>query len=65
MCGGNPAFFPEIETVVSNYSAKIKLFGPSGQGQHAKMANQIIIGSTMVGLVEGLIYGFKSGLDLN
>jgi 3-hydroxyisobutyrate dehydrogenase len=65
MCGGDRIFFPQIECVMSNYSAKIKLFGPAGQGQNAKMANQIIIGSTMVGLVEGLIYGYKSGLDLN
>ncbi len=29
------------------------------------MVNQILISTMMVGLVEGLIYGYKAGLDLN
>jgi 3-hydroxyisobutyrate dehydrogenase len=46
------------------YSAKIKLMGPAGKGQHTKMSNQVIIGSTMIGLVEGLVYGYRAGLNL-
>lgn len=38
--------------------------GPAGAGQHAKMCNQIVIASTMVGVCESLLYGHKSGLDL-
>lgn len=38
--------------------------GESGKGQFAKLANQITIASTMVGLVEGMIYAHKAGLDV-
>lgn len=38
--------------------------GGPGAGQHTKMVNQILIASTMVSLCEGLIYTYKSGLDL-
>jgi len=39
--------------------------GGSGAGQHTKMANQIMIATTMVGLCEALIYGHKAGLKLD
>mmetsp|Transcript_22247 Transcript_22247/g.54358 ORF Transcript_22247/g.54358 Transcript_22247/m.54358 type:complete len:137 (-) Transcript_22247:1333-1743(-) len=38
--------------------------GPPGAGQHTKMANQVTIASTMVGLCEGLLYAHRAGLDL-
>ena len=37
--------------------------GPAGAGQHAKMTNQILIASTMVGACEGLLYARRTGLD--
>ena len=39
--------------------------GEAGAGQHTKMVNQIMIGSTMVGLCEALVYGHKAGLQLD
>lgn len=38
--------------------------GGPGKGQFCKLANQVTIASTMVGLCEGLIYAHKAGLDL-
>ncbi|CAM6028203.1 unnamed protein product [Sphagnum balticum] len=38
--------------------------GPAGSGQSCKLANQITIASTMVGLVEGMLYAHKAGLDV-
>ena len=38
--------------------------GPAGSGQHTKMCNQITIAGTMIGVCEGLLYGYKAGLDL-
>jgi len=38
--------------------------GPAGSGQHTKMVNQTVIATTMVGMVEGLVYGYKAGLEL-
>lgn len=37
--------------------------GPAGSGQHAKMVNQILIASNMIGVCEAMLYASKSGLD--
>ncbi len=38
--------------------------GDAGSGQHAKMVNQILIASNMVGVCEALLYGYRAGLNL-
>jgi 3-hydroxyisobutyrate dehydrogenase len=38
--------------------------GPAGAGQHTKMVNQILISTMMIGVCEGLLYGYRAGLDL-
>ncbi len=38
--------------------------GPAGAGQHAKMVNQVLIATGMIGVCEGLLYGYKAGLNL-
>ncbi len=38
--------------------------GPAGSGQHAKMVNQVLIASNMIGVCEALLYGLRAGLDL-
>ncbi|KAK4837090.1 hypothetical protein QYF36_002737 [Acer negundo] len=43
---------------------KVNYMGSSGKGQFAKLANQITIASTMVGLVEGMVYAHKAGLNV-
>ncbi|KOM38571.1 hypothetical protein LR48_Vigan03g195300 [Vigna angularis] len=43
---------------------KVNYMGGSGKGQFAKLANQVTIASTMVGLVEGMVYAHKAGLDV-
>nr|WP_306793100.1 NAD(P)-dependent oxidoreductase [Desulfopila inferna] len=37
--------------------------GKAGSGQHCKMANQIAIASTMMGVCESIRYAEKAGLD--
>ena len=44
-------------------STWIRQGGP-GAGQHAKMVNQILIASNMIGVCEGLLYAQAAGLDL-
>ncbi len=39
--------------------------GQAGAGQHTKMVNQTLIATTMIGVCEGLLYGYKAGLDLS
>ena len=38
--------------------------GGSGMGQHAKMVNQTLIASGMIGVCEALLYGYRAGLNL-
>jgi 3-hydroxyisobutyrate dehydrogenase len=38
--------------------------GGPGAGQHAKMVNQILIATNMIGVCEGLLYAYRSGLEL-
>lgn len=44
---------------------KVNYMGVSGKGQFAKLANQITIASTMVGVIEGMVYAYKAGLDVS
>ncbi|XP_015902831.2 probable 3-hydroxyisobutyrate dehydrogenase-like 1, mitochondrial [Ziziphus jujuba] len=43
---------------------KVNYMGSPGKGQFAKLANQITLASNMVGLVEGMVYAHKAGLDV-
>jgi 3-hydroxyisobutyrate dehydrogenase len=42
----------------------VVLQGSAGAGQHAKMCNQLVIASTIMGVCEGLAYGRRVGLDI-
>ncbi|XP_068669688.1 probable 3-hydroxyisobutyrate dehydrogenase-like 1, mitochondrial [Aristolochia californica] len=42
----------------------VNYMGGPGKGQFAKLGNQIAIATTMVGLVEGMIYAHKAGLEV-
>lgn len=52
----NPAWEAMGKTIVHQ--------GSAGAGQHAKMVNQILISSMMIGVCEAMLYGYKAGLDL-
>jgi 3-hydroxyisobutyrate dehydrogenase-like beta-hydroxyacid dehydrogenase len=61
--GGEAALVSRLNPIFS-LLGKVNYMGGPGKGQFAKLANQITIASTMVGLIEGLIYAHKAGLDL-
>jgi len=65
MVGGEESTFQEVLPFFQLMGENIALMGKAGAGQHTKMANQIKIASTMIGVVESLLYGYKAGLDLN
>jgi 3-hydroxyisobutyrate dehydrogenase len=64
MCGGDRKSFDQVLPLLQVLGKEIAWFGPAGSGQQAKMANQILIASTMVGTVEALLYGERANLDL-
>lgn len=64
MVGGGEAAFRRALPVLQRMGTNVTYQGATGAGQHAKMCNQIVIASTMMGVCEGLAYGRAAGLDL-
>ena len=64
MVGGDAAVLERVQPLLQILGQKIVHQGPAGAGQHAKMVNQILIASTMVGICEALLYAYRAGLDL-
>ncbi|MDE0951918.1 MAG: NAD(P)-dependent oxidoreductase [Halioglobus sp.] len=63
MVGGDRTIFDRIEPVLQNYAKCVKLLGPVGSGQLAKMVNQICIAGVIQGLSEALTFSEKVGLN--
>ncbi|XP_010526434.1 PREDICTED: probable 3-hydroxyisobutyrate dehydrogenase-like 1, mitochondrial [Tarenaya hassleriana] len=61
--GGDETVVKRLDQIFA-LMGKVNYMGSSGKGQSAKLANQITIASTMLGLVEGIIYAHKAGLDV-
>jgi len=64
MIGGEQESFDKAKHVIDCYSKKIKLLGKAGNGQLAKMVNQICIAGLVQGLSEGINFGLKAGLNM-
>jgi len=64
MVGGKKAVFDEVTPFFEIIGKNIAYMGKAGAGQHTKMVNQIHISTTMIGLVECLLYAYKAGIDL-
>ncbi|HAY74561.1 MAG TPA: oxidoreductase, partial [Opitutae bacterium] len=56
MCGGAREVFEQALPILEVLGERIRWFGEAGSGQRVKMANQILIASTMIGTVESLLY---------
>ena len=57
--------FEQALPILEVLGERIRWFGEAGSGQRVKMANQILIASTMIGTVESLLYAQRSNLDLS
>lgn len=64
MIGGDKEAVAAVQPVFEAMGKTIIHQGAAGAGQHTKMVNQILISSNMIAVCEGLLYGFKAGLDL-
>jgi 3-hydroxyisobutyrate dehydrogenase len=64
MIGGDQASFDKAKDIIDCYSKKMKLLGSAGNGQLAKMVNQICIAGLVQGLSEAINFGVKSGLNM-
>lgn len=61
--GGDLAAFDRVLPVVESYSSTVVRLGESGTGQVAKLANQMIIACTVLGIAEAFSYGQAAGVD--
>ena len=63
MVGGDDAGFAAALPVMQCYGARVVHMGTAGQGQQAKMVNQICIAGLVQSLSEGLNFAVEAGLD--
>ncbi len=63
MVGGEKCDFERALPLFQAMGKSIVHFGAAGNGQKAKLANQIVIAGTMLGVCEGLAYAKKAGID--
>lgn len=64
LCGGEDLTVSLIRPIVSAYASAITRIGPVGHGQLAKMVNQICISGCVQGLAEALVFGQRSGINM-
>ena len=64
MIGGDDESFKKASPIIDCYSKKMKLLGPAGNGQLAKMVNQICIAGIVQGLSEAINFGINAKLKM-
>lgn len=62
--GGDKEAFASCRPLFEAMGKAIVYQGAAGKGQHAKMANQILIAGTIAGMCEAMAYAGKNGLDM-
>ena len=63
MVGGDEASFEKARPLMACYTKMLRLLGPAGYGQLAKMVNQICIAGVVQGLAEALHFAKATGQD--
>ncbi len=65
MCGGTDAAVSAARPIMDAYASRIVHVGGAGDGQTAKMVNQICIAGVLQGLSEAMRFAQSAELDLN
>jgi 3-hydroxyisobutyrate dehydrogenase len=63
MAGGDPESLERARPVLAVLGKTITHCGPVGAGQVAKLCNQILVGVTLAGVCEALLFARRNGLD--
>lgn len=63
MAGGSKAAFDRAKPLLEIMGKSITHIGPAGDGQTAKVANQIVVGLTIEAVGEALTFAKKAGAD--
>ena len=64
MAGGDQDAYDSLQPIFDVISKAANRFGVAGRGQHTKMANQIMIAATMLGMSEMMVYAKAADLDV-
>lgn len=64
MTGGSKAAYEKALPIFETIGKTVSRQGTAGKGQHTKMANQIMIAGTMLGMSEMLVYAKAADLNL-
>ena len=63
MVGGSPATFERVKPLFDRMGKNITLVGGNGDGQTAKVANQIIVALNIEAVSEALLFAARAGAD--
>ncbi|HEX6980022.1 MAG TPA: 3-hydroxyisobutyrate dehydrogenase [Alphaproteobacteria bacterium] len=63
MCGGSDQAFARAEPILKAMGKTIVHAGPAGNGQAAKICNNMILGISMIAVCEGFLLAERLGLD--
>jgi 2-hydroxy-3-oxopropionate reductase len=63
MCGGKEQVFSSVRPYFEKLGKNINLVGGNGDGQTAKVANQIIVALTIEAVGEALLFASKAGAN--
>jgi 2-hydroxy-3-oxopropionate reductase len=63
MVGGDEKIFESIKPILELMGKNINLVGKNGDGQTAKVANQIIVALNIEAVAEALLFASKAGAD--
>lgn len=64
MIGGEEAAVEAVMPCFQAMGRTIVRQGPAGAGQHAKMVNQTLVATGIIGVCEALLYARRAGLDV-
>lgn len=65
MCGGDKDTVASVRPVLSVLAKRICHLGPLGNGQAAKLCNQLIVSANIAAIAEALVLGREQGLDIS
>jgi 2-hydroxy-3-oxopropionate reductase len=63
MAGASEAAFARVRPLFELMGRNVTHVGPTGAGQIAKVANQIVVGLTIEAVAEALLFAAKAGVD--
>ena len=65
MVGGNEQAFAHCSALFDAIGKNVRYVGPNGSGLKAKMANQVMVGITLLATVEGIRILQRSGVNVD